>query len=122
VRQLYERGYPRQDVVNLFRFIDWAIQLPHDLKQQFWHELKHLEEQRQMAYITSVEQIGFERGVQHERALILRQLTRQVGTLTADLTTQVQALPLPQLEALGDALLDFHSLSDLQSWLAQLQA
>jgi hypothetical protein len=80
-----------------------------------------------MAYITSVEQIGFERGLREGQQneaqnLILRLLTRRVGTLTADLTTQIQALTLPQLEALGDALLDFHTLSDLQSWLARPQA
>jgi predicted DNA-binding ribbon-helix-helix protein len=129
VRRLYERGYPRQDVINLFRFLDWCILLSKPLEQEFWQALRAFEEERNMPYITSVERIGaergerigFERGVQHERGLILRQLTRQVGELPADLTAQVQALPLPQLEALGDALLDFRALSDLQSWLAEPQ-
>ncbi len=49
-----------------------------------------------------------------ERSLILRQLTRRVGTLPAG---QVQALALPQLEALGEALLDFSELDDLVGWL-----
>jgi Domain of unknown function (DUF4351) len=35
------------------------------------------------------------------------------------LQTQVEALPLKQLEALGEALLDFTSLADLERWLAQ---
>jgi Domain of unknown function (DUF4351) len=30
---------------------------------------------------------------------------------------QVQALALPQLEALGEALLDFAALNDLTEWL-----
>jgi hypothetical protein len=126
IRRLYERGFPRQDVINLFRFIDWSIQLPEDLKLQFWQDVHDFEEQRQMPYITSIEQIGLERGEQiglerGKRDLILRQLTRQLrgAELPADLAAQVQALPLPQLEGLGKALLDFNSLNDLQAWLNQ---
>ena len=36
--------------------------LPEDSKVAFWQELKVYEEQRQMPYITSVEQIGYDRG------------------------------------------------------------
>lgn len=118
VRMLYERGYPRQEIINIFRFVDWAIQLPNDLKLQFWQDIHDFEEQRQMPYITSIEEIGIERG---KRDLILRQLTRRLkgAELPANLAAQVQALPLPQIEALGEDLLDFTALSDLQAWLKQ---
>ena len=33
-------------------------------------------------------------------------------------TAQIQALPLEQLEALADALLDFQGPADLAAWLA----
>ena len=36
--------------------------LPEAAKVSFWQELKVYEEQRQMPYITSVEQIGYDRG------------------------------------------------------------
>lgn len=49
--------------------------------------------------------------------LILRQLSRRVGTLPANVEAQVQALALLQLEALGEALLDFAGLDDLVGWL-----
>jgi hypothetical protein len=54
-----------------------------------------------------------------ERSLVLRQLNRRVGTLPEMIQTQVEALPLEQLEALGEDLLDFTSLTDLENWLAQ---
>jgi hypothetical protein len=54
-----------------------------------------------------------------QRSLVLRQLNRRVGTLPAALQTQVEALPLEQLEALGEDLLDFTSLSDLENWLTR---
>ena len=33
VRSLYERGYQREDVQQLFRFIDWLMELPGDLDE-----------------------------------------------------------------------------------------
>ncbi len=119
VRQLYERGYNRQQVLDLFRFIDWVLFLSEALKREFWQELRTFEEERRMPYITSVEEIGFERGIeQGEKSLILRQLTRRVGALSEGLQSQVERLSLPQLEALGEALLDFTGLADLEQWLA----
>jgi predicted transposase/invertase (TIGR01784 family) len=51
------------------------------------------------------------------RSLILRQLNRRVGALPMDLQTRLERLSLEQLENLGEALLDFAALSDLQQWL-----
>jgi predicted transposase YdaD len=73
-----------------------------------------------MPYITSVEQIGLERGCKEGQcALILRLLTHRIGEVPAELSAQIEALPLAQLESLGVALLDFASLNDLQAWLSQ---
>ncbi|NJM75140.1 MAG: Rpn family recombination-promoting nuclease/putative transposase [Acaryochloridaceae cyanobacterium RU_4_10] len=51
------------------------------------------------------------------RALILRQLNRRVGALPMDLQVRLEGLSLEQLENLGEALLDFAALADLQQWL-----
>jgi predicted transposase YdaD len=61
---------------------------------------------------------GEQRGrIEGERSLILRLLARRVGTLPATVEAQVQALAVPQLEALGEALLNFAGLDDLTGWL-----
>ena len=62
-RQLYEKGYSRQDVVNLFEFIDWVMSLPSDLEQEFQQQLSQYEEEKRMPYITSVERIGIQKGI-----------------------------------------------------------
>jgi len=62
-------------------------------------------------------QEGEGRGKQTEKSLILRLLNRRVGELPQDVRQQVEALPLEQLENLGEALLDFSSMADLQAWL-----
>jgi predicted transposase/invertase (TIGR01784 family) len=56
-----------------------------------------------------------------ERSLVLRLLSRRVGNISADLQAQIQSLSLPQVEALGEALLDFSALSDLTHWLENNQ-
>lgn len=53
------------------------------------------------------------------KSLILRQLTRRVGEVPESVRTQIETLSLTQLESLGEALLDFSNLSDLEVWLAQ---
>jgi Domain of unknown function (DUF4351) len=51
------------------------------------------------------------------QALILRQLTRRIGSVPPAIQVQVQALSLTQLEALSEALLDFSNPADLVNWL-----
>ena len=54
---------------------------------------------------------GEEIGVQRERSLVLRQLTRRVGELPQILRSPLDSLSLDQLEALGEALLDFSTIA-----------
>jgi predicted transposase YdaD len=58
-----------------------------------------------------------QRGEQRERSLILRLLTRRVGELPQEVGELVETLSLEQFENLGEALLDFTSVTDLQAWL-----
>jgi predicted transposase YdaD len=60
---------------------------------------------------------GLERGLKHEKALVLRQLTRKLGNLSSDLVVRVNSLPIEEIESLGEALFDFDQMSDLISWL-----
>jgi predicted transposase/invertase (TIGR01784 family) len=51
------------------------------------------------------------------RSLILRLLARRLGEVTPEWRSQIQALSLTQLEALGEALLDFTKPDDLDEWM-----
>ena len=64
VKALYERGYSRQNIELLYRFIDELLALPPDLAQQFHYELVQYEEAKKMAYVTTAERIGIEKGIQ----------------------------------------------------------
>ncbi|MEO1765198.1 MAG: DUF4351 domain-containing protein, partial [Cyanobacteria bacterium J06629_18] len=52
-----------------------------------------------------------------ELLIILRLLNRKVGELPQQVRSRIETLSLEQLENLGEALLDFNSMGDLQVWL-----
>jgi predicted transposase YdaD len=60
-----------------------------------------------------------ELALQRERRLILRLLTKKIGELDEGLRQQVLSMSFEQLELLGEALLDFSGLANLQAWLAE---
>ena len=51
-------------------------------------------------------------------AMAIRLLNRRCGPLGEAATARIKALPLQQLEALADVLLDFSGPDDLADWLA----
>ncbi len=65
------------------------------------------------------EERGREQGLKTgELEITLRQLRRRCSGLTPSQEARIRALPLPQLEALAEALLDFKGADDLEAWLA----
>ncbi len=70
-----------------------------------------------------IKEEGKEEGREVEaRSLILRQLTRRVGELPQPIRQRVETLSLEQLENLGEALLDFSSMVNLQAWLEEVKS
>jgi len=69
---------------------------------------------------TRVAQEWIEEGRQAgEASVTLRQLNRRCGPLSDATAARIKALPLEQLEALAEALLDFSGPADLAAWLAE---
>ena len=66
---------------------------------------------------------GREEGRQSEAgALIVRQLNRRLQQeLSEEMRSRLANLPLPVLEDLSEALLDFTTFGDLQTWLETQQ-
>lgn len=63
---------------------------------------------------------GLQQGVeQGERKLTLRLLERRFGKLSRPVQQKIERLVVEQVEALGEALLDFQSKEDLTRWLKQ---
>ena len=58
VKGLYEHGWKAEDVRQLFRLIDWLMDLPEELQEGFREELYRYEEEKTMPYVTSVERLA----------------------------------------------------------------
>ncbi|MBD2517497.1 Rpn family recombination-promoting nuclease/putative transposase [Nostoc sp. FACHB-973] len=72
---------------------------------------------KQTRVYREIKEEGREEGREATANIIIRLLTKRLGEIPQDVRSLVAGLPLPMLEALGEPLLDFTSVADLQAWL-----
>ena len=58
VKRLRRRGWSETQARRLFKLIDWLMELPQPLADEFWNELKQHEEKEHMPFITTPERYG----------------------------------------------------------------
>ncbi len=91
------------------------------LKKDFIHQVLRREIMQQSVIYQEWREEFLQEGkiegkLEGELSLVLRQLSRRFGSIS-NAQAQIQALSLPQIEALGEALLDFSTPDDLANWL-----
>ena len=65
---------------------------------------------------------GREEGRREEAvSLILRLPNRRLGEISSTVSQKIQELSLEQFATLGEALLDFTSLTELTTWLSEIE-
>ena len=75
----------------------------------------------QSRFYQEIKQEGHQEGRQEEAAaLVIRLLKRRLGQLSDSQVAQIRQLSVPQLESLGEALLDFTVMTDLDDFLLKL--
>jgi hypothetical protein len=72
VRGLYERGFSPKDVRELFRLIDWLMELPPALEIVFQQVVDKIQEEKGMPYVTSIERVWHCRGLRRGIESLLR--------------------------------------------------
>jgi Domain of unknown function (DUF4351) len=107
---------------------NWKISIELTGQVEAEEELMMALTQAYLEWEQQTEQRGEQRGrtegeqtgaVNEARSLILRQLARRIGAVSPELQSQITVLSLSQLEALGEALLDFTEAGDLVRWLLE---
>jgi hypothetical protein len=63
VRSLYEGGLGAKDVRELFRLIDWLMELPPALGEIFRQEFDQIQKEKGMPFVTSIERYGRRMGL-----------------------------------------------------------
>lgn len=117
-RALYEHGWSQQRIIDLYRFIDWAIALPDYLTAEYDQAIEQMEQEKQMQYVTTIERNGIAKGLeqglqQGGYRLLHRQLVRRFGPLPTPIEERLKQADPEQLESWGEALLDAKSLQEL---------
>jgi len=100
VKMLYDRGYQRQDIQELFRFIDWIMILPDFLEHRFADDINKFEEGMKMEYVTSIERIGMKKG---EKIGILKTARQAVIEVLDARFESVPATVIQQIKKINDA-------------------
>lgn len=62
IRDLFEQGYSRENIVDLFHLVDWMMTLPPELDQELRRELKQYQADRRVPYLSSFERLAKEEG------------------------------------------------------------
>ena len=119
MKGLYKKGFKRQDVLELSRFIDWLLVLPDAFGQRFHNRLKEYEANMGTPYITRIERSGIAKGIEQglargmaaERALLRRQARSRFGeTCAGRLEQLIEAVEYPdRLADIGEWIIDCES-------------
>lgn len=140
-QELAQQRYSNEAIRDLYRFMDWIMQLPEAERIQYKDELRKMEGES-MKYISSIEQTalaegiekgmmqgiekgiekgmmqGMEKGRTTERiGLIMRLLERLIGPVDANTRELIERLSANQQLQLAEDLLAFKQPSDLHMWL-----
>jgi hypothetical protein len=127
-KSLYRRGYGRQDILELFRLIDWMVNLPKAAEAQFLREIQHFEEENQMPYITSVERLARQEGIsqgiaegiiQQRREDVIEVLEVKFGEIPTEVIQKINQIEDPSL--LKTLLREAIALGSLEQFLGYLQ-
>ena len=106
-----KKGALKEDVLRLYRFIDWIMALPKDLTIKFKDEIKNYEEESQMPYITSIERLGIEQGAQE---MVLEAIKEKFGVF--DSAIQQQVRKITSKEALREILRKCFQIDNFQAF------
>ncbi len=105
-----------------------TLELLYNLRQNLRVNQTSEEDDRELImrlaplYQQDREQAIWEGNKQGEQRLVIRLLNRRLGEIDSWLIERVRGLSIEQLEALGEALLDFSEVAELEGWLREQSA
>jgi predicted transposase YdaD len=128
-KQLYQRNWDRQRIINLYRVIDWIMSLPKELDARLHEGIVQWERRNAMTYLSSIERIGMEIGMKKGEELgwrkgleegrqAGRQEGRQEGRREAllEMLTILLTERFGKLDAMSSAILTVADVDQLTAW------
>ncbi len=120
VRMLPQTDPEIQRIIELIETV-MLYKFPNLSREEIEHMFSLSELKQTRVYQEALEegrQEGRQEGQREEGlSFVLRLLNRRLGSMGPEVEAQVRGLSLHQLESLGEAVLDFGDIADLQNWL-----
>ena len=117
VKRMYELGYSRDKILQLFDLIDRLMALPPNLDLNFKTELKQFEDDKKMAYITSIERLGIAQTLQKS---IVKIIKTRFQDAPSELVEQINKIyDHERLNQLLEQAITIGSVPDFQELLTQ---
>ena len=88
-KALHEAKYSKPEILELFRFLDWVLDLPDKETSQFDNFTDEYEDAKKMPYVTSIERIGAARQAQ---AYVIEVLRIRFKEVHESLVKAIQAI------------------------------
>lgn len=100
--RLYERGFGKDEIRNLYTFLDRIMMLPEPQKIRYNAFIDHIEAEKNMHIITSIEERGIQKGIEQgmQQANIATAKKMLKEGFKPDLVQRVTGLSDEDLEAL----------------------
>ncbi|AML48079.1 hypothetical protein AYM02_01680 [Coxiella burnetii] len=129
-KRLYRKGYTKEQIIRLYLFIDWVIHLLRALEIEYQETVYHWEVEEKMAYISTIERFGIQKGLQKglqqgfeqglqkgkqegEYMLLLKLLQRKFHVLPAVYCQKLEKADAETLLKWGERLLDADALEEI---------
>jgi predicted transposase YdaD len=101
-------------------FVDTYLELNSQEEVVFQEQLANIEAREQEEVMQIVTSWMRQEEKQGELKLLMRQINRRFGEISPDLKGKIENLSTLELENLGEALLDFSDVADLEAWFESL--
>ncbi|CAM2009921.1 Rpn family recombination-promoting nuclease/putative transposase [Acanthopleuribacter pedis] len=112
---LYKKRFTKKDIVAIFRFIDWVLNLSETMARQFKQSLAAFEGEQNMEYITSIQRIEFKDGLKEGRKELSKELKPSLAKALVEILTLRFGAPSQQQRR----TIERATLDHLRLWLDQ---
>lgn len=117
-RRLYKKRFTKEQVIQLYFFLDRVIKLPESLEIKYNECVYQLEEDIKMPYVSSMERMfirkGLKQGIQQgEINILFRLLNRKFGSVSPSLEHRLKDADPETLLLWADKVLDAKTLEDV---------
>ena len=117
-KRLYRKKFTKEKIQKLYIFIDWLLCLPEAFEIEYKEEIYREEILQHMAYISTIERFGIEKGKQQgikkgEVIILQRLLKLKFGEIPAHYRALIEEAEADVLLLWADRVLEAETLKEI---------